>query len=40
MYLLSREGGEKDLLKKEKKIQELPGDLSHTTLNDGNLKFS
>ena len=40
MCLHPRGGGEKSLLKIEKKIQELQGDLSHTTLNGGNLKFS
>ena len=33
-------GGEKSLLKTEKKIKELQEDLSLTTLNGGNLKFS
>jgi len=33
-------GGEKSLLKREKKIQELQEDLSHTTLIGENLNFS
>ena len=39
MCLRPRGGGEKSLLKTEKKIQELQ-DLFLTTLNGGNLNFS
>jgi len=40
MRLHPRGGVEKSLLKTEKKIQELKEDLSLTTFNGGNLKFS
>ena len=40
MCLRPRGEGEKPLLKTEKKIQELQEDLSLTTLNGENLKFS
>jgi len=40
MCLRPQGGWEKSLLKIEKKIQELQEDLSLTTLNGENLKFS